>query len=870
MTGLLLGSCNATKYVPAGKFLLKKNDVKVEGEKLDKDDLTGIIRQQPNYKRLGVKWSLLAYNSIDSAKVADKRREKNLKLRDRNRARLEREDRINSKRIERAADKNREYYTHKTVSLKDTANPQLFFREWYKYKIGKSPVIFDSVLFQKSVEQLEVYLRNKGFYYGSARGVIDYVRDDKCVVRYRIETGPQYHIDSVYLICSNSEVAQHYRLLEKSKQDHPLLNKPFDVDLLDSYRSEISKFMRDSSYYGFSPSSIRFIVDTVRSTMSASVGVELGDRLITFREFKDSVLLVPYSKYTVSQVYFHLPDTVELKGNYEQLTDARGLGFYNQEFLHTFDTLYYTNKWTQREGQTKPDLTFSYNGELYVKPRVFEIYSFINSGDLYRERNMDATYSRLRRLDMFGEIKTKVIENREDSSIEVHTYLIRGKKQSFSLEPRATNSNGFLGVSANASFINKNLFGGAEHLKIGLSGGFESQPPVFEELEGVIVKTSERSFNTLEISPSIQLEVPGFFPFRSSKVARKRRPQTIVATVYNYQRRQEFKRGTFQLSYDWDFRISNTQKFQIGLPLFSVIRFINVEKSDVFSDKLNDLNDLFLIDAYSNQFVWQDWRLRYEYNIQEKADRKNNNQLYFNSTFDPSGNLLWLFRNFQDTTSQGKSAINGVAYSQFMRLDNELIFAQPFNKERSIHFRGMIGAGVPYGNSENALPYDYSFFAGGANDIRGWTARTMGPGAYPFYLDTNRTTTQLGNFKLGLSAEFRFAINSFFKGAFFADAGNIWSYKEDPLRQGGQITTDFYKQLMLSSGFGIRMDLEFFIIRVDLAFPLHNGALPDKARWFWEDKDNYYDFIQQELGYIPVSTPLPFLPRLHFGIGYPF
>ncbi|TNF00425.1 MAG: hypothetical protein EP322_01410 [Bacteroidetes bacterium] len=868
--GVLLAACNSTRNVPANKYLLEKNDVAIVGDKLSREDIDGIIRQQPNYKRFGVKWRLMAYNVIDSVKVADKRQRKNIQLREKNKKRLIREDRINSRRVERARKKGNKLYTHKTVHLKDTADPQMFIREWYKYKIGRPPVIFDSTQFLKSIEQLNAYLKKKGYYYGDVNGIVEFSGEKKCVANYLISTGERYMIDSVYLICPNKEVAQHYQLFIDSKQDKPLIGKPFDADLLDDHRSDISKFMRDSSFYGFSPKSVRYIVDTNYTNMKVKLGVEIGDRVVTYLEYKDSVSFIPYKKYMIENVYFHMPDTVHLEGDYFTKVSERRLPDYDKEFLHTFDTLAYVNVRDAKLGEVNPDMIFLYNGKLYLKPRVFEIYSYVYGGEKYYEKNMEATYNRLRGLDMFNEIKTKITEDKEHGSIEVHHYMMRGKRQSFSFEPRATNSNGFLGVSANVQFVNKNLFGGAEHLKIGISGGLESQPPVLQEQNGEVIQTSERSLNTIEISPTIQLEVPGFFPFRSTKLARKRRPQTIIGTAYNYQDRQEFTRGTFQLSYDWEFIVRRTHRFQVGFPLVSVIKFISIDKTDEFDTKLKDLNDLFIFDAYSNQFVWQDWRFKYEYNISEKLNRRHKFQMFYSTIVDPAGNVLSMFRDFQDTLQNGKYGINGVAYSQFMRVDNEFVFSQPFSKERSMNFRVMLGAGVPYGNSENSLPYDYSFFAGGANDIRGWPARTMGPGVYKYYLDTNRTITQLGNFKLGGSAEWRFPINSFFKAAFFMDAGNIWTFSEDPNRLGGNITSDWYKQLMVSSGVGIRIDFEYFIFRLDIAVPVRNPSLPVGTQWVWNDHTDYYQYVKDELGYIPVSTPNPFKIRYHFGIGYPF
>ena len=149
------------------------------------------------------------------------------------------------------------------------------------------------------------------------------------------------------------------------------------------------------------------------------------------------------------------------------------------------------------------------------------------------------------------------------------------------------------------------------------------------------------------------------------------------------------------------------------------------------------------------------------------------------------------------------------------------------------------GGGIPYGNSTRSLPYDYSFFAGGANDNRGWKARALGPGDYKYYLDTNRTATQVGDIRIGGSAEYRFGITEALKGALFVDAGNIWTVAEDTNRVGGQFTKDWYKQFGVAAGFGLRFDLGFFVIRVDLGIPLRNPALPEGAQWIFQSRAAY-------------------------------
>lgn len=871
---IALFGCNQTKYVPDGEYLIKKNKFvpKLRKLKLDEDDVESILRQPENYKRLGIKWKLMAYNSIDSAKVANKRKRLDKEIREENQKRLEKQQEINQQRIEEAREKGKSTYTHKTVNLKDTVNPRKFFREWYKYKIGQPPVIFDSSSFNKTIEQLNAYLKQKGYYYGSAEGLVTYKENKKCVVTYSIDPGPQYIIRSTDIVCKNEEVKTAYQEYVATRHDPPLIGEPFDIEMLDSYRYRVAKFMRDSSFYGFSTNHITYVADTNKVNMSVDLEIVFSDRAVRANPASDSLISMKHKKYTIGQVFFHISDTLHYEGNFIEMMDSLGLSVYDGPFFNTADTLYYSRGRNDKEGESR-DAVFYYNGETFVKPRVLEMQNFLEQGSAYSEKNAEASYNALLRMNLFKAVKTEMIENTDAQEVEVHYYLAPKKRQSYSFQPRATNNNGYLGVSASISYTNRNLMRGGQQLTFSVSGGFESQPAVLDQtLNGQTIESSGRSFNTFEIGPSLKLTLPGLFPLRTSQISKKRRPQTVVSAAYNYQNREDFERGSFQLNYQWKFIITKTSIFEVGLPAASVIKFVNIEKSPDFEQRLNDLGDLFLINAYSDQFVWQDWRIRYEYNIKEKANRKGNSQLYFSSIFDPAGNVLSAFQRFQDTTDNGQFAINGVGYSQFMRLDNQLIFSKPLGKERSINFKMDLGGGLPYGNTTTSLPYDYSFFAGGANDNRGWRARTLGPGGYKYYLDTLRTATQIGDVRIGGFAEFRFAINSFFKGAVFMDAGNIWTVSNDPNRPGGQLTSNWWRQIAVSTGFGLRMDLDYFIIRVDIGIPIRNPALPTNENWIFQKKDVFTQEAIDKFGANDYTkfVPLLYIPSLHFGIGYPF
>lgn len=865
-------ACKQTRYVPDNSYLIKENKVILKGDKLDKAELMSIMRQPTNYKRLWIKWKLFAYNSIDSTKVAEKRQRLNIEIREENHERALRQDSINQKRIDRARAKGKTHYTHKYIALKDTVQPKRFLREWYKYKVGEPPVIFDSAAFEKTIEQMGQYLERNGYYYGKSEGIVDFKDNKKCVVTYAVTTGEIYTIASLTPEGNNQEVLQTYDIYKERQRDPPLIGKPFDRDLLDNYRYRVAKFMRDSSFYGFSASQITFEADTNRQTMKVDLRMKFGERSVRSPENRDSLIFIPHQKTTIDEVFFHIADTLQFEGNFVAYMDSLGLSPYRGPFLNTSDTLYFQSDKGSEAGSNR-EAVFLYNRKLFVKPRVLEMNNYLEKGDSYSEKSAEASYSSLLRMNLFKAIKTELVEIPGTNKLQVHYYLAPTKKQSYSFQPRATNTNGYLGVSASVSYTNRNLFRGAEQLTLSLSGGFESQPPVFEEtIDGEQIQTAGRSFNTLEIGPSVKLTLPGLFPLRMSQISKKHRPQTIISTAYSYQKRSDFERGSYQLNYQWKFIMSKTSLFEIGLPGVSVVKYVNINKTQAFEDRLNALGDLFLINAYSNQFVWQDWRIRYEYNIKEKANRTGDAQVYFTSVFDPAGNILSAFKKYQDTVSNGQFALAGVGYSQFIRLDNTVLFSKPLGKERSVNFKMDLGAGIPYGNTKTSMPYDYSFFGGGANDNRGWRARTLGPGGYKYYLDTLRSATQIGDLRIGGYGEFRFAINSFFKGAVFVDAGNIWTVDYDDKRPGGQISADWWRQIAVATGVGLRMDLEYFIIRFDIGFPIRNPALPNGEQWIFQKKDQ---FIQEGIDAFGVDNyksivPKPYIPNIHFGIGYPF
>lgn len=879
----MLAACRQTKHVPDGKYLVKKNTVEINGDDLDKDDVEEIIRQQANYKTLGFKLKLQAYNAVDSSRVADKRIRRNAKIDRSNDKKRAKQQRVNERRIERARKKNSEFYTKKTIPLKDTLNPRLFIREWLKYKYGEPPVIFDSTAFVKTLEQHANYLKKKGYYYGSNSGEVIYKKRKKLKVKYTLTTGTRLFIDSVQVEGENLSIADKYLDYIKTEKIESLLGEPFDRDILDDYRSTTAKTFRDDLYYGFSAANISYLIDTNNlETNGLILKIKFTDRLIYHPDHKDSLIKLKLQPTYIRNVYFHISDTTFLGGDFKDTMQSLGLNLTNGSFFNTIDTLKYQDIYKRDKKTLDPNrmATFLFNEKMFVSPGVIESQNYLEEGGKYKEYYIDRTYTRLVQLGLFLTIKPEIIEVLGTDKVDVHYYLVPGKKESFGFEPRVTTSNGYFGLTASTYYNNNNLFGGAQKLRISLTGGFESQPAVFDPtLTTETGANLKRSFNTIELGPSFVFDVPGLFPTKVTALSKRHRPRTVISVAYNFQKRTEYDRQTFQANYLWKMFVGKTQIFQYGLPLLSLIKFVNINPSADFAARIADQNDLFLQNTYSDQFIWQDWKFIFEYkNVnKDKFNPKRQAQLYYKGTFDPAGNFLNMFKSSQEIDTNGRALIFGVPYSRFVRLDNDFILSRIITKKTSAHFRFLAGGGIPLGEKETSLPFDYSFYGGGSNDNRGWGARALGPGTYNILMDTNRTLTQVADIRISSSAEYRFAVGPSLNAAVFMDAGNVWTVKEDLNRPGSQFTENWYKQIAYSAGVGLRLDLDFVIVRFDLGIPLNNVGVPKGAQWIWQSRDPIWDELINEFGETTYNRlkdegkiPNPFKLKVHFGIGYPF
>lgn len=863
------------RNVPEGDYLLVSNDIHIpDGTGIGKSEVKNVIRQRPNHRTLWIRLKLRVYNSIDSAKV-EKTKERRLRhYKKKNKRLLAKQERINEKRINKALKRGDSLYDPKNIDFKDTLDPKPTFRERLKYNYGEPPVIFDSAQMKTSASQIHLFMQKHGYFHATVKTEVEIDSSkQKISVDYFITPKTEYIVDSMYLVKNTGAPAGVYRKFVKESKDAMITPFRFDSKKIGEMRKSLTEYMKNNALYGFKENYINFEVDTLNGTDSIQIAINISDRIIGN---DDNQTTKPFVSTKINRVTFHLLDTMSYKGHFkEDELDPRGVNLNPYEEIPTFDTLRYDSY----EGQNEQfrTATFLYNRKLTTQPWLIEFQNYLEETNYYKGKFLTQSYNRIMNLDIFSSVKIKT-KNVTDSAINVDYFLIPKKPQTFSFEPKATHNNSYLGTSASINYINRNLFHLGHRLKISFSGGFESQPEVFgKNDEDAVLNDGTHSFNTLEFGPSIEYDIPGLVPLRLKWLSKSQNPVTTFSASYNFQQRTVFKRQTFQLNYLWKFYdIFHTQVFTVGIPVIGGIQFVQIDKSQAFKDRLEQQNDLFLINAYSNQAIYKDVAVTYSFT---NPDLKDGNITFnYGFNFDLAGMVMSLITNKKEVNDQGYKEFLGQRYSQFIRLDNQFILHQRIDNVNSLHYRIQIGAGVPLKNNGLTLPFDYSFFGGGSNDNRGFRARALGPGVYKYYLDTNRTITEMGDMRLGTSFEYRFKITSIFEGAFFTDAGNVWTYNNDPNREGGQISKDFLKQLSVSAGVGLRLDFTFLIVRLDVGFPIRNPALPKNAKWIFQSRVPYYQEGIDEWGTNPDTgdyyykdfLPKPFKPQFHIAIGYPF
>lgn len=483
------------------------------------------------------------------------------------------------------------------------------------------------------------------------------------------------------------------------------------------------------------------------------------------------------------------------------------------------------------------DVSISYDNDLKFNDRVLKNICTIRPGAMYDEREVNTTYSRLSALRLFSGVNV-ALNPRDSGIVDCDISLTKSRMQGFKVNLEgSTNSTGLIGISPQVSYYHKNIFHGGQWLNLGFLGNFQ-------------FKYDDRSVKSNEFGVSAGLSFPEFLGLPNSIFHGPSVPRTEINASYNYQNRPEYTRNMISTSFGYSGSLREGKFYYQFYPLQAkIVRLSNLDQN--FYTTLS--GNPFLRDAYQNHFDVGSGLVAYYTTSSSLVPRETYE--YLRLQLDASGNVLSLFNKAMRRDDYGSRLIWNTPYSQYIR--SELTLGKTFvfgrNDRQALATRIMGGVGYAYGNS-SALPFEKQFYSGGANSMRGWQARALGPGHAK--ADTTFVIpSQTGDVKLEANLEYRFPLFWKLCGAVFADVGNIWTLKETDGDDGSHTHFDLKNlaaSLAADWGIGLRVDLNFLILRLDMGMKVYDPSL-DTARWRspsqWLKKDGY---------------------SLHFGVGYPF
>ena len=457
------------------------------------------------------------------------------------------------------------------------------------------------------------------------------------------------------------------------------------------------------------------------------------------------------------------------------------------------------------------------NPDIPLREKVLRRNTFLEVGDVYSARQLRNTYNHFGRLGIVRYTSINFHEHDDEPVLDCDINLSTNKSSTISFQPEGTNTAGDFGAAATVTFQNRNIFHGSENLSIELRGAYEA----IKNLEGY------GGGNYIEYSVGTKLTFPRFIaPFLSSSFRRRINATSELAANYDLQNRPEFHRRVFSVG--WKYRWNDQgrhDRYQVDLLDLNYIYmpWISPTFEREYLDNASSRNAILRYN-YENLFIMK-FGVGYSY---------NNNRWAIRANVETAGNLLnWAARAMHfHVNEEGQYTFLNIAYAQYARgtFDFTRNINLDFNNQLVFH----VGFGIayPYGNS-TILPFEKRYFSGGANSVRGWSVRSLGPGKFVGTDGRIDFINQTGDMKLDLNVEYRAKLFWKFSGALFIDAGNIWTLREYDEQPGGQFKfSEFFEQLAASYGLGVRLNFDFFIVRFDMGMKAVNPAYSDNVGHF--------------------------------------
>jgi len=660
----------------------------------------------------------------------------------------------------------------------------------YLRRVGEAPIILEKQLVKKSVNQITSYFENNGYFTSNVNTNTIY-KNQKAYVEYIINTGDSYLINTInYNLSDNEEIK---RILEKNIETSNLNQGDiFTYNALNQERERIETLLQNNGYYKFSKDLIYIKADSSNDKL---VNVEFD-----FQKESDK---------SRNYEQFHINDVVISLGKNQEQHDTLRHNDYN--FIK------------------------KKNDDLQLKLDIISELIKIKPHDQYCKNNINKTYQNLSNLQFFKKIKIEFSELKNTNLINCNIYLENPTKMYYSIEAEAKRSadEGNFGVSSYLQFGNNNLFKGAENLngkiKISLSNRQAGSD-------------NNQLFNTQEISYEIGIRKPKLIlPKQLHKwLANSFQMNTSFTFSFTQRKRPDFSSNiiTQQLGYNW--KSTNQKHHQLNLIELS---FSQIEENDFISNLIE--NNIYLSEQFEDKFIPA---INYIFTFHNQTRYKISNYTYFKSKIETSGNLFQILGQTNNLTKNENDdyTVFNNTFSQYGKINLDLRRYLMFSKENTLALRTFFGVGYAYGNSEK-MPIQKQFFSGGVNSIRAWEAFTLGPGSSTTLSANNYST---GDLKLEFNIEYRFEFLNSLKSALFIDGGNIWLIENNGRLESTFKFNKFMSEIALGAGVGFRYDVDFFVIRMDIATILKDPSQSEGERW--------------------TKNPLNGNFRYNLAIGYPF
>ena len=852
---LAFNACNTLKKVDETELLLIKNTIYADSLKITDEDIRSLIIQKPNSTLLGYPLRLNLYNL--AKQNPDSSFQSWLYKKEKRKQRLTRL--LSAKQVDRLG----ESFMVKGLS------------EWLK-NIGEPPAIIDTVDTRRTLERLSAYYSTKGYFNNNTTFEIDSAqRAQRARINYKVFLGKPYIVDSITHKISSKVIDSLYQL----HKEESLIKKgeQFDYANFENERNRLTSIFRNSGIRNFQKNSINFAITRDSTKSGNNQKMEVALNIDNLRSRTDNA--ITSSEYKIEKF--------------------KEINIYTDFILNTETESYKT--------QTYGDYNIHYKDKLRFRPKTLADAVFFEKDSIYRELNRSRTYRRITNLNVFK--YPSIAFDTIDNGLAANIFLTARPKYSLGMALDVSHSNiQQVGLAFSPSLQARNIFRGAENLSI------TGRLNVGSSNDQSITATDNRFFNLLEFGADVNLTFPRiWFPFIGTDklIPSYTLPQTRLSAGTSFQKNIGLDKQTFNtiLGYNWrpnDFKRNAIELLNIQfVNNVNDARFFNVYKNsydrlDAIADGNNsydydnpaafpelatyfeprddpsnpqliipegaegfinevvngvvpstteDLGDVRSIDERKVRLTENNliFATNYTFNTNNQNGITDNSFHRFRWKIESAGNLLSALSYvipFNESQTNDLLVFN-VPYSQYIKTEFDYTKYWELRQSNVLAFRSFFGIAVPYGNSDN-IPFVRSYFAGGSNDNRAWNPYSLGPGRTRELNDFNEA-----NLKIAMNLEYRFPVAGSIKGAIFADAGNIWNVfdnEDDPDKTFNGVSS--LKDIALGSGFGIRYDFTYFLIRVDLGFKTYNPAEEISKRWFRD-----YNFANSVL---------------QIGINYPF